>query len=294
MDPISSTADFQDDLAEALPPIEIDIPCLDCGYNLRGLTSNRCPECGEGVEHARSIDPQIPWAHRERLGAFRAYWQTVFLVLRRRKRLCWETVRPVSFADSQAFRWVTVLHVWVPIVLASMLVYHVEASLASPGAFGNDITHEVVLAGWPLAILNIAALLMLAAVTGMPSYFFHPRALPLEQQNRAVALSYFACAPLALAPIPMAMVMRASVVYPESTEAAAFLGGVALILLGFFVERWWHTLTSLAWHVLWQRRGRAVLVAVMFSVLFFLLGMLFLVGFPLVVLYVLLIRASLS
>jgi len=28
-------------------PIDTDLPCVDCGYNLRGLTtSDKCPECG--------------------------------------------------------------------------------------------------------------------------------------------------------------------------------------------------------------------------------------------------------
>jgi hypothetical protein len=294
MDPISSTTDFQNDRTEALPPIDADIPCLKCGYNLRSLTGNHCPECGESLEPLRSLDPQIPWVHRERLGAFRAYWQTVFLVLRKRKRLCWEMVRPVSFADSQRFRWVAVLHVWVPIVLASLLVYCLEASAVTPGAFGDDVIHDIVMAGWPLVTWCIAVFLALAAVTGLPSCFFHPRALPLEQQNRAVALSYYACAPLAWAPIPIAMAMAASVVYLRRPVVAACLGGVALFLLAVLVVAWWGTLIELLWHVRRQRRGRAVLVAVMFLVLFFLLWMLFIYGLPLVVLYVLLIRASLS
>src|SRR4051794_27404884 len=31
-------------------PIEIDLPCAGCKYNLRGLTTDgRCPECGAAV-----------------------------------------------------------------------------------------------------------------------------------------------------------------------------------------------------------------------------------------------------
>lgn len=32
-------------------PIEFDLPCTSCGYNLRGLTqTGRCPECGASIE----------------------------------------------------------------------------------------------------------------------------------------------------------------------------------------------------------------------------------------------------
>jgi hypothetical protein len=43
--------------------------------------------------------------------------------------------------------------------------------------------------------------LFLFTATGAASYFFHPRSISIERQNRAIALSYYACAPLALTPI---------------------------------------------------------------------------------------------
>mgnify|MGYP003124101917 CR=1 FL=1 len=32
--------------------------CPNCGYNLTGLTENRCPECGEGFDRERLIEVQ--------------------------------------------------------------------------------------------------------------------------------------------------------------------------------------------------------------------------------------------
>jgi hypothetical protein len=43
------------------PPIDVDLPCAACGYNLRGLSvAGRCPECGapviESVREAEAND----------------------------------------------------------------------------------------------------------------------------------------------------------------------------------------------------------------------------------------------
>jgi hypothetical protein len=53
----------------------IDRFCVGCGYNLRGLISDRCPECGLKLDEAAAAP--IPWEGRRHLGAFRAFWRTV-------------------------------------------------------------------------------------------------------------------------------------------------------------------------------------------------------------------------
>jgi hypothetical protein len=35
-----------------------DSPCYECGYDLTGNTSGRCPECGASVEKSRGRDPK--------------------------------------------------------------------------------------------------------------------------------------------------------------------------------------------------------------------------------------------
>lgn len=57
-----------------------DIFCPACAYDLRGATSDCCPECGRSLDNLRSTTSRIPWVHRKDLGHLRAYWQTVWMV----------------------------------------------------------------------------------------------------------------------------------------------------------------------------------------------------------------------
>jgi len=66
-------------LANASVPIDRDAYCQECGYNLRGLTDDQCPECGTSFNRFLLGVPDIPWLRRASTGAFRAYWQTVEL-----------------------------------------------------------------------------------------------------------------------------------------------------------------------------------------------------------------------
>ena len=169
-------------------PIPEGILCPDCGYDLRGSTSDRCPECGFVLEPLRSTESQIPWSHRRQLGRFRAYWKTVWLVARNPKRFCHEIARPVSYRDSQRFRWATMLHAYPGLLGASL-----------PAAGHAALEAGTLRAGlWVLAGLQVWCVLLLAALPGLASYFFQSRGLTREQENRVIALSYYAWAPLAL------------------------------------------------------------------------------------------------
>jgi hypothetical protein len=183
----------------AFAEIPHDLYCQQCGYNLRGLTSDRCPECGRSLEAVRSAISQIPWVYRKDLGLFRAYWRTVWMATFRQKRLCDEMARPVSYPDSQSFRWVTVLHAYVPVLAVTVASYVLASWRPVDGEFW-DVGFQAV---WPVAVLHICLLLFLAAATGVPSYFFHPRDVPVTLQNRAIALSYYAGGPLAITGLPI-------------------------------------------------------------------------------------------
>ena len=200
--------------------------CPACGYDLRGIDSDRCPECGLPID--RAAVSRIPWVNRARIGRVRAYCRTAWMATARTAALAAEVQRPVDLRDGQTFRRITMLIAWLPLAgltawagatvpsnngFAPMVNGHIAGVVfnAINGAdgvpLGLIVPYAVGLA--TPGLLPAAILLALVLVTGVPSYFFHPRRLPVGRQNRAVAASYFACAPLALLPIPTAAVLVA-------------------------------------------------------------------------------------
>jgi hypothetical protein len=206
-----------------------DLYCPECGYSLRGLTSDRCPECGLRLDFIESDTPLIPWERRRALGRLRAYWQTVWQVMFRTRIFCRAIYRRVSYRDAQLFRWITILHVYIPALLALAVVHVLYPNLLPLVA---DET-----GWWFVIVVGGCVLLALAALTGVPSYLFHPRSLPLAQQNRAVALSYYGCAALSLTPLALGIAGAGLAVSRTDSKLAALvtLGGLGVLVLAVIV-----------------------------------------------------------
>ncbi len=236
--------------AGPLSAIEQDAYCLSCGYNLRGLVQNRCPECGNEFDRAKVTASQLPWAYRRHIGRLRAYWKTVGMVMFRPERFCRERAYPVSYSDAQRFRWISVLHIYLTVVLVSI--------------FWPDMLWVSDL--WLAAALYLSVFLILAAITGVPSYFFHPRSLPIEQQNRAVALSYYCCAPLAWTPGLFLVGFLLGGIRVEAGAAVALAGGLLLQVIP-----WWWYLVKLSRCIMPEGSRRPVVTAVAVPILWIIL-----------------------
>lgn len=214
-----------------------DLHCIRCGYNLRGAVSDRCPECGALLKDAPPSAVRLPWEHRRHLGLSRGYWRTVWIVLFRPKQLAEELHHPVSFPDARRFWGMTILFAWLPFVAGICVLYACTTAKDSPW---KDVAWPFPWLYFPVSpvvSLLVGLLAFFAAATGAPSYFCHPRRMPITLQNRAIALSYYASAPLALLAPATALAIGGFLLRPFWSGpgnglmlAGVALGGVVLLL----------------------------------------------------------------
>jgi hypothetical protein len=240
--------------------------CPGCGYDLRAIDSDRCPECGLLIDRTPTGQSTLPWAHRHRLGRLRAYARTFALVCFRPQHFRAEMDRPVHFADARAFRRTTVAIAFAPVAIVVVAVY--LATFAPPtgwrplinaiSGYVPSALEPLILArptgafrsvGYAMELFIFAALLLaiwlwLLAAAGVASYGFHPRRLPVERQNRAVALSYYACAPLAMMPLTVALLATAAMLHLTEVTSAAWrtAADIAALVAGSLqLSGWWFT-----------------------------------------------------
>ncbi|MBP7933157.1 MAG: zinc ribbon domain-containing protein [Phycisphaerae bacterium] len=232
----------------ASPAILDDLFCPVCGYMLRGLTEYRCPECGRPFDPAKMVPEPIPWVQRNRLGRMRAYLHTMVMTTFRVHRLAEQVRRPVSYGDAQLFRWVTVVAAYVPCVL---MILAFRPSSGSRLLFRSLYSGPPTMDPWTATSVFAAALLALVVATGVPSYFFHPRWLDIELQNRGIAISTYACGPMGWTPVACVLgyVIAALVAMTGAArlEDAARVAVASLLVVELLL--WWFGLVYLSRHM---------------------------------------------
>jgi len=192
----------------------IELRCPACDYDLRALAGDRCPECGLLVDRQRLSVSRIPWVHRAQIGRVRAYCRTVMLAWRHPSALAQNVAMPVELRDAKRFQRVTVFLAYFP-----LLVLGVGALIANNNTRFDffDLTHGPQKTGYILQLLlylvvAVSGWLFLLTATGVASYFFHPKSLSVSRQNRAIAISYYACAPLSTLVLTLMLLGAAALV----------------------------------------------------------------------------------
>ena len=268
---------------------DLPIPCPSCGYDLRGNTTGRCPECGTELDEAAlSSRAAIPWQERRRIGRIRAFVRTVVFAMRRPGQLARQAGREVEYRDARRFHLICCLIAWLCFTPILIIFWH-EITVAFPAGRPLSATladFSVILA------LAVGLFLWLCTASAVHTYFFHPRALPVILQDRAIAISYYAAAPLAVTPIAAAATVFALLTFegwdpdepPIMVQAGVFLfAGVAWLLV--LAEMLVLPLILLA-RGLNASGGRLLACGAAICVGWPVLFVLFALGLPLLVLYV--------
>ena len=221
-----------------------------------------------------------------------------------------EASKPVSYRDALRFRVVTCgvltvafcglllavmawygsagfLTVITPNHIAGLIMYN-RTQVADPPRWLLSVAMPWEAGATLPGVLPAAVFVALVLVTGVASYAFHPRRLPVVLQNRTVALNHYACAPLAFLPIPAGALVAVAVMrqmaldeptkgFPPLIRFLSIVGWAGAISIGFLLLR--------ATLVLLRRTTRArlfklVMVGLALPVAWALCAVIALVGVP--------------
>ena len=204
----------------------MDVFCPKCIYNLRGLDSERCPECGYSLAFMKIAESQIPWVHRKQIGRFRAYWRTVWWATFRRLKFGEELTRPMSLPDARRFHYVTMCHVYLAIlVLTELLIFEGPQSLHAAFSGHNVPTLCVML------VIHVCVLSAFAVACRIGGDTIRNRNMPVGRQAHAVGLGYYVAGAFVWLPLTwpiMFLACRLALAY----EHVWYLG-TAFVILGF-------------------------------------------------------------
>ena len=305
------------------PAEEAELFCPQCGYSLRGIeAAPRCPECGLEIDREGFAKSRIPWVYRRHIGRVVSYWRTVWLATAYPGRLAIEASKPVSYRDAQHFRMVTsaVAALSVAALLVGMMIWYGSAgffNLTAPAVFANLMFGGGTAPGWPRPfllnllipweagatlppVMPLAFFLATAMVTGVASYWFHPKGLPVVRQNRAIALSHYACAPLSFLPVPAAAFIAVGLIELALTDSdkgfgplIATLLSVGSVSLGVIAILFMRSTLVLLRRTTHSSHTRVATAGVVLPVLWALCGVLALVVVPWVVGFIRLVITSL-
>ncbi len=164
-------------------PLPDGLLCPDCAYDLRGLTSDQCPECGFNLAPLRRQESLLPWRRRTEIGRFRGFWLTLWVVSAHPRRLAIEVVAQQPLSEARRF-W---LIVWLHLTLVFLL--------GVTGAAVSIITAVRTLFtetnAWLLGGLAFVFPVWLWQLPGLATYLLQTHRVPEEHERRSAVLSIY-------------------------------------------------------------------------------------------------------
>jgi hypothetical protein len=230
-DPLAERA-MQPSPAELVPD-EFDLLCEHCGYSLVGITSDRCPECGDFFYPAKLPPAHIPWHFRRRIGNVHAYLQTFWMVIRHPVKFVNEMCRPVRCSEREAKRFCRAT-VWL--ATAGMALIPIASICAAAPQLGLFDSLKAIL---------VAMIITAGFWTFFSLSTLFPKAVWDGQEHDSLERApwkYYAAAPLALSvinsPILIGTVVISNLTGSTWVELTCVIAAGAFIVGSVFLT-WW-------------------------------------------------------
>jgi hypothetical protein len=217
-----------------------ELRCGSCGYDLRGIETRTCPECGRAFDPEFCIDQLMPWEQHRHIGRLRAYLRTAWIVTMHPTRATEKIDRPMSVPTARRFRRIVIL--FLMIILATNLISaHIIWRNSQLRTRDNDI---LLLASTPsLTALLLGLAVGLFGACWATDAIFRSRRLARSSQLRAQAMASYAWAPLVWAPLPLLLMALTSrlIFAPLGTPPIVQTTGgiVARVWLALIALQWW-------------------------------------------------------
>jgi hypothetical protein len=178
--------------------------CHGCAYDLRGLTSNRCPECGMVID--RSSAGIIAWEKRAKIGRVRAFVRTAVAATFTPIHFARAATGSVDVRSAKRFRWVACLVFTALFSLIFLFEVWDHGGIDALRLVDEDYRNSVGKFWEPLFVWQSGAMLwptlpaglLIATIlaTGIAHWFYTSRLEPVPA-NRAMALGYYLWLPFA-------------------------------------------------------------------------------------------------
>jgi hypothetical protein len=277
--------------------------CVGCGYNLRGVLSDRCPECGLEIDASNASI--VAWEHRKRLGRWRAFWGTAWMATFRPERLAEAVDGAVSYRAARRFRWVVVVLAALPVMAFVVALVFMGKGLADD--WGTQIPFAVATpertifwrieapAMWANGakldlVLPIGFLFTFLIGTGGWGRWILSRGISVEKQNRVIALGNYVCAPLVFVFLPTGMLAATvAIEYLHLSWTAPYsviflAAALGLICSGVLISLlYWRNSVTVLSSATGAGRGRRVVAALALPMRWYFAAVVGIVAWPMVV-----------
>lgn len=237
----------------------------------------------------------VAWEERAAQGYLRTFFQTAWQATFRTRLFCQAVAHPVCYVSARRFQAVVITLLMVP-WLGMMAIGVSYIRVAGEASWGMIPFWAMVLAA------AVGSLFFLVVMTGVHTYWLHPRHESVEGQNRAIALGYYACAALVPAAGGLAMLLTLLLispffpVKPTSILAWVLIGTVLVSAGGVLISgiAFWLTVCEMPARLVACRGWRQLLLNLGFPVLAAVLWILLPVGLPGLIFYLLLVCQGLQ